>query len=242
MRRLSDMAQKIVLELKNIGIFFNKRTSFFGSEKSWALKDVSFEVRSGETLGVIGHNGAGKSTLLRVLAGIMSPDTGEVIRNCDTASLLSIQVGFLPHLSGRDNAILSGMLLGCSRKEIIAQMDQIIEFSELGDKIDEPFRTYSSGMKARLGFGVAFTSDPDILLIDEVLGVGDRDFRNKSTNAMREKIASDKTVIVVSHSEPLVRAICDRVIWIEDGKTMAQGDVDTVLEQYVAYKDSIVAK
>lgn len=235
------MPHTVVLQLDNIGVYFNKRISLFNREKNWALKHVSFDVRSGETLGVIGHNGAGKSTLLRVLAGIMAPDEGNIVRHCDSASLLSIQIGFLPHLSGRDNAILSGMLLGCSKKEIVSKMDQIIDFSELGNRIDDPFRTYSAGMKARLGFGVAFTSDPDILLIDEVLGVGDRDFRTKSTNAMKEKIESDKTVVLVSHSEPLVRSICDRVIWIENGETMAQGPVDTVLEKYVEYKASVVA-
>ena len=233
------MSDTVVLKLDRVGVFFKKHLTLFRQEKHWALRDITFEVKAGETLGVIGHNGAGKSTLLKVLTGILSPDEGSVTRNCDTASLLAINLGFVPHLSGRDNAILSGMLLGLSRSEVNSKLDEIIEFSELGSQIDDPFRTYSAGMKARLGFGVAFSADPDIILIDEVLGVGDRDFRIKSTNAMREKIQSDKTVVVVSHSEPLVRAICNRVVWIENGSVMAQGDVEEVLERYAAYVTSV---
>ena len=233
------MSDTVVLKLEQVGVFFKKRPSLFQQEKHWAIRDITFEVRAGETLGVVGHNGAGKSTLLKVLTGILSPDEGSVTRNCDTASLLAINLGFVPHLSGRDNAILSGMLLGLSRSEVNDKLDEIIEFSELGSQIDDPFRTYSAGMKARLGFGVAFSADPDIILIDEVLGVGDRDFRIKSTNAMQEKIRSDKTVVVVSHSEPLIRAICDRVVWIENGSMMAQGDVEQVLERYAAHVASV---
>jgi lipopolysaccharide transport system ATP-binding protein len=175
---------------------------------------------------------AGKSTLLRVLADLLAPDEGQVTRNVKTASLLTLNLGFMPHLSGRDNAIVSGMLMGLSRKEAIANLEEVISFSELGDAIDDPFRTYSSGMRARLGFGIALTSDPDIILVDEVLGVGDMEFRQKSTRKMKEKMQSDKTVVLVSHSESLVREICDRVVWIENGSVIASGEVEGVLTEY----------
>ncbi|NBS27067.1 MAG: ABC transporter ATP-binding protein [Gammaproteobacteria bacterium] len=176
------MSNSVVLSLDNVGIRYRKRVSLLRSSWRWAIRQLSFEVHAGETLGIIGHNGAGKSTLMKVLTGILAPDEGEVIRNCETASLLTINLGFMPHLSGRDNAILSGMLLGLSQAEVRSKLPAIIEFSELEKFIDEPFRTYSAGMKARLGFGIAFASDPDVILIDEVLGVGDRDFRRKSTS------------------------------------------------------------
>ena len=228
------MSDGVVLRLDNVGVRYKKRTSLFGSEWMWAIRNLSFDVRAGETLGVIGHNGAGKSTLLKVLTGILAPDEGTVTRYCDTASLLAINLGFMPHLSGRDNAILSGMLMGLSRSEVDQRLQEIIDFSELGDQIDEPFRTYSAGLKARLGFGIAFTADPDIILIDEVLGVGDKDFRIKSTNAMKEKINSSKTVVLVSHNETMIRQTCDRAVWIEGGEAIAQGQVDEVMDLYAA--------
>lgn len=222
----------VALTLEDVGVFYRRRTSLFNREKHWALRHISFEVRSGETLGVIGRNGAGKSTLLKILAGILAPDEGTVKREVATASLLTINLGFLPHLSGIDNAILSGMLMGLSKSMIREKLPQVIEFSELGDAINEPYRTYSAGMKARLGFGVAFTADPDIILVDEVLGVGDRDFRPKSTRAMKEKITSNKTVVIVSHNEPLIRETCDRLVWVENGAVVATGDVDPILADY----------
>lgn len=228
------MSESVVLKLENVGVHYRRRLSLFNHEKHWAIRGMSFEVRAGETLGVIGHNGAGKSTLLKVLTGILAPDEGALTRNCDTASLLTINLGFLPHLSGRDNAILSGMLMGLSRAEVYEKLDEIIAFSELGAQIEDPFRTYSAGMKARLGFGVAFTADPDIILIDEVLGVGDREFRKKSTDAMKRKIQSDKTVVLVSHNEPMIRETCDRLVWLQHGTVVAEGAVDDVLDEYTA--------
>ncbi len=222
----------VVLSLDQVGVFYRRRVSLFNREKVWAIRDISFAVNKGETLGVIGRNGAGKSTLLRVLAGVLDPDEGQVARHVSTASLLTLNLGFLPHLSGRDNAVLSGMLMGLSRQQINSKLDEIIAFAELGPAIDDPFRNYSSGMKARLSFGVAITADPDIILVDEILGVGDQGFRQKSTAAMKEKINSDKTVIVVSHSEALIREVCDRLVWIHQGAVAATGDVDDVLAQY----------
>jgi lipopolysaccharide transport system ATP-binding protein len=218
----------LVLELKNVGVFYQRR----GRAEHWALRDISLSLFQGETLGVIGRNGAGKSTLLRLLAGIIRPDRGDYVNHGYQASLLSLQVGFVAHLSGRENIVLSGLLLGMQLREIKERIDEIIAFAELEDCIDEPIETYSSGMRARLGFSAAFHVDPDILLIDEVLGVGDAEFVEKSKRVMQEKIRSDKTVVLVSHNANVVRAQCDRAVWIEKGRTLAEGATDQVLEAY----------
>jgi lipopolysaccharide transport system ATP-binding protein len=224
-----------LLTLQNVGMYYSHRNGVFKRKKFWALRDISFDLNYGETLGIIGKNGVGKSTLLRLLAGIISPNTGQVIVHQKKVkiSLISLQAGFLPFLTGRENAILSGMLLGSTRKEIMREMEKIIAFSELGEFIEQPVNTYSTGMRARLGFSVAYHADPDVMLLDEVLGVGDEDFRIKSTEAMKKRIQSDKTVVLVSHSAPLLREVCDRIVWIEDGRTKAQGDVEEVLKQYL---------
>ncbi|MCP5419532.1 MAG: ABC transporter ATP-binding protein [Gammaproteobacteria bacterium] len=221
-----------ILSLRNVGAFYWRRSGYLRKEHFWALKDVSFDLYQGESLGIIGRNGAGKSTLLKLLAGIISPDKGKLINYGFTTTLLSLQLGFLPNLSGRENAILSGMLLGMKRKEIEKRLSYIQEFSELDDFFDQPINTYSSGMRARLGFSVAFQLDPDVLLIDEILGVGDADFRKKSEAVMREKIRSDKTIVLVSHSAATVRQLCNRTVWIENGETKAEGETAEVLRSY----------
>lgn len=224
-----------VLAVRHVGVSYPRRRGLLRrAERFWALQDVSFELHHGETLGIVGRNGAGKSTLLRVLAGIISPERGKVMSNGYRASLLSLQVGFVPHLTGRENAILSGMLLGLRRQQVKAKMSEIVSFAELEEFIDEPVGSYSAGMKARLGFAVAFQADPDILLLDEILGVGDAEFRQKSQAAMRSKIRSNKTVVLVSHSGPVIRELCDRVVWIEGGVSRAEGSTEAVLEQYHA--------
>lgn len=227
------MQKQPIITLNNIGVRYTRRAGFMRSADFWALHDVSFTLNHGETLGVIGRNGAGKSTMLRVLAGILAPDRGRLEMATDKVSLLSLQVGFIPYLTGRQNAILSAMLLGVSRREVIERMDRIIEFSELQDFIDEPVRGYSSGMRARLGFAVAFQADPDVLLVDEVLGVGDARFKEKSADAMRQKIASNKTVVIVTHHAETALELCDRVVWIDKGVTRAMGDAETIVEQYM---------
>ncbi|MBE9563465.1 MAG: ABC transporter ATP-binding protein, partial [Proteobacteria bacterium] len=208
------MKQEPILSLRNVGVSYKRRIF---SEPFWAIKDVSFDLYHGETLGIIGRNGVGKSTLLRMMAGIIKPNIGTFVNRGYHASLLCLQLGFIPYLSGRENAILSGMLMGLRKKEIKTKIDAIIEFSELGKFFDEPIATYSSGMKARLGFSVAFQVDPDILLVDEVLGVGDENFRQKSTRVMREKISSNKTIVLVSHLTAMIKKLCIRVVWIEEG-------------------------
>ena len=226
------MSHETVIELQNVGVSYTRRAGLMRGQKFWALHDVSFDLHQGETLGVVGHNGAGKSTLLRLLAGIMAPDRGDVISRTDRVSLLSLQAGFVPHLTGRENAILSGILMGLSRKEVLARMQDIIEFSELGEFIDEAVRTYSSGMRARLGFAVAFQADPDVLLVDEILGVGDAGFREKSALAMKQKIASDKTVVIVTHNPETIIDLCNRIVWIHNGVTHAIGEPRELLRQY----------
>jgi len=201
----------------------------------WALRDVSFDLYTGETLGIIGRNGVGKSTLLRVLAGILAPDIGQLHfhRKGLRISLISLGAGFAPYLSGRENAILSGMLLGATKNEMHERMEAIVAFSELDGFFEEPVNTYSTGMRARLGFSVAFHVDPDVILLDEVLGVGDEAFRKKSTAAMKERIKSDKTAVLVSHSIQLIKEVCDRIVWIEGGRVQVQGEVSIVLAAYL---------
>jgi lipopolysaccharide transport system ATP-binding protein len=239
MTRKAAADNEAMLSLQEVGISFWRRVSFLRRERFWALNSISFDVYQGETLGIVGRNGAGKSTLLRVLAGIIAPDKGKLVNQGYRASLLSLQLGFIGHLSGRQNAILSGMLLGVSRRVIEARMDEIIDFAELHEFIDQPVITYSAGMKARLGFSIAFQVDPDILLIDEVLGVGDGVFQAKSSKAMREKIRSNKTVILVSHNLQTLRDLCDRAVWIEEGVSRAEGDVTTVLQTYHAHAKAL---
>lgn len=227
-----------VLSLRNVGAYYWRRKSYFKRDRFWALNNVSFDLYYGESLGVIGRNGAGKSTLLQLLAGIIQPDRGSLNNNGYQAALLSLQTGFVPYLTGRENAILSGMLLGMHRDKIEAKMSAIIEFSELEDFFDDPISSYSSGMKARLGFSVAFQLEPDILLIDEVLGVGDAEFREKSSSIMRQKIRSNMTIVLVSHSPGTIRQLCDRAVWIENGQTQLEGDTDSVIEKYQEFLKS----
>lgn len=221
-----------IIDLNDVGYYYQKRKGQFSKEKFWALKKVSFSLYKGESLGIIGRNGAGKSTLLQLLAGITRPDRGTLVNHGYSVSLLTLQAGFSPHLTGRENTVLNGLILGFKKHQILALMDEIHAFSGLDTFFDQPINSYSSGMRARLGFSIAFQLDPDILLIDEVLGVGDEAFRQKSGQKMKEKIQSNKTTVLVSHSPPTIRELCDRAVWIEDGVTRAEGSPDTVLKAY----------
>jgi len=221
----------VLIELENVGIAFDAQRRV-GGARFWALDDVSVSLRRGERLGVIGRNGAGKSTLLRVVAGILQPDRGRVRRAPVSCQLLSLALGFTPHLSGRDNAILSGLMLGLRRRDIVARLPAIREFCELGDFFEQPIAAYSSGMVMRLAFSVAIQVEPDVLLIDEVLAVGDAEFQEKSGNALRERMGEGHTVVLVSHDEQQIATLCDRVLWIEHGKSVLEGDRDAVFEAY----------
>lgn len=230
------MSNTPLITLQNVGCTYTVRKGFLKRGKYEALRDISFNINRGETVGVIGRNGAGKSTLLRLVAGVILPDCGRIIRHAPASiSLLTLQLGFSPELSGRDNAILSAMLLGHSRREAVANLDAINEYAELGDWFHEPIKAYSSGMKARLGFAVAMKMSPDILLVDEVLGVGDAAFRNKSTMAMKEKMKSGQTVLFVSHNANMIKELCSSVVWIEDGVTKMVGETEEVLTAYSQY-------
>jgi len=229
--------RQLAISVEGIAVAYQRRAGFFRKEKYWALKDVSFDVYHGETLGVIGRNGVGKSTLLRLLGGLISPDKGRVINHGVSATLLSLQVGFVQYLTGRENAILSGMMLGLSKDEILAQMDNIRFYADIGEYFDQPVHGYSTGMRARLGFSVAIYADPDVVLLDEVLGVGDALFREKSLNTIKELVQSEKSVILVSHQPAMHRQMCDRLVWIEGGVVQDAGEVKTVLETYLKYHE-----
>jgi ABC-type polysaccharide/polyol phosphate transport system ATPase subunit len=198
----------------------------------WALKDVSFSLSRGEALGVIGDNGAGKTTLCLLLSQIMFPTSGSVEVDGRVSALLSLGAGFQGDLTGMDNIFLNGTYLGYQREEIRKMVDEIVVFSELEDKIDLPLRTYSSGMRARLAFSIAATIRPEILLIDELMGVGDRKFKQKSTARMKEMIAESKALVVASHSMGLIRELCSQVVWLEKGRLVVKGPVEEVVSQY----------
>jgi len=197
-----------------------------------ALNSVSLEVEKGEVIGIIGRNGSGKSTLLRVVAGIYPPDKGEVHAVGDISLLAGLGTGFSQHQTGRENALLYGSILGHNEKEMNGKIEEIIEFSELGTFIDEPLRTYSAGMKARLGLAVASAIKPNILLIDEVLGVGDPNFREKSKKKILDMVKGASTVVIVSHSFGLMTDICDRVVLIEKGQIEFVGEPQDAIKRY----------
>lgn len=202
-------------------------------EEFQAVKGVSFTVPKGEILGIIGKNGSGKSTMLKALAGIFSPDQGTIDLKGHTVSLLSIGVGFQKEVTGRENILLSGMLLGFSEEEIRAKMPEIIEFAELGKFIDMPVKTYSSGMHSKLAFSITAILETEIMLIDEVLSVGDAKFKKKSYAKMKELISNkNRTVVIVSHSIDTLLDLCDRVMWMHDGEIKMIDEPETVLEQY----------
>tara|TARA_B100000900_G_scaffold363557_2_gene337629 strand:+ start:276 stop:998 length:723 start_codon:yes stop_codon:yes gene_type:complete len=200
--------------------------------KFTALKNVNLEIQQGEVVGIIGRNGSGKSTLLRVVSGIYPPDTGEVHAAGDISLLAGLGTGFSGHQTGRENALLYGSILGHSEDEMKSKLDEIIEFSELGEFIDQPLRTYSAGMKARLGLAVASAIHPHILLIDEVLGVGDPNFKEKSKQKILSMVKGASTVVIVSHSFGLMTDICDRVILLHQGEVMNDGPPQESIRKY----------
>lgn len=197
-----------------------------------AVDNVSFQVEKGKILGIVGRNGSGKTTLLRSIAGIFRPDEGYIDTKGNRVSLMAIGIGFNGNNTGRENILKSGMLLGCKFDYVKEHMDEIIEFSELGDFIDRPVRTYSSGMYSKLSFAVTAILDTDIMLVDEVLSVGDEHFRKKSYKKMEELMMSNRTVLIVSHATDTLKKFCDEVLWINDGKLMKLGGTEEVLEEY----------
>ena len=211
---------EIIVSLKNVGLCYKKRFSLKKRKSNtyWALQDVNLEIFHGESIGICGRNGAGKSTLLRVLAGVVSPDRGvATIAEGIRSGLLTLQSGFNPYLNGVDNAILKGLYMGMKKEYIQSKMNEIIELSGLGAAFYDPIETYSSGMAARLGFAVNYFCMPDLLLIDETLSVGDKQFKQKSKLLIRELIQSNKTVVIVSHDEDALASLTSKVYTLENG-------------------------
>lgn len=203
-------------------------------EEFWALQDISFEVKKGEVLGIIGHNGAGKSTLLKVISGILKPTSGGVQVNGTVVPMLELGSGFDFDLTGRENVFLNGAILGYPEQFLKEKYGEIVEFSELGQFIDVPLRNYSSGMVMRLAFSIATVVQPDILIVDEILAVGDADFQEKSKRRMLELMGGGTTVLFVSHSLGQIQEMCDRVLWLEKGRLKMAGKTETVCAMYQA--------
>ena len=240
--------KNIAITVKNLHIVYQEldKTSIRASwskkkkkvEEFEALKGVSFEVEEGKILGIIGKNGSGKSTLLRAIAGIFSPDKGSINLHNNSVSLLSIGVGFNNKLTGYENIYLSGMLLGFSEEEIKNKEKDIIEFADIGKFIYKPVKTYSSGMYSKLAFAITAILETDIILIDEVLSVGDDKFKEKSYNKMKELISDEKrTVVIVSHSLGTIKELCDEAIWLNDGEIVDRGKPEVIINKYKKFME-----
>ena len=244
-RKEKDM--KKIIEIKDVDVVFKRTTEKITSLKEYfinslkqkikketfvALKNINIEINSGEVVGILGLNGAGKSTLLKVISGIIKPTKGKVVLSGSMAPLIELGAGFDIELTGKENIFLNGSLLGFSRKELEEKMESIVEFSELGEFIDVPLKNYSSGMYARLGFSIATIYNPDILIIDEVLSVGDFRFQEKSFNKIKEMISSGTTVLFVSHDIDKIKMLCEKVIWLEKGEIIKIGGAEQICDTY----------
>lgn len=227
--RMSDIA----LSLVDVGFSYHSLRRL-RSDPAPVLSGITFDIYRGEVLGVLGKNGSGKSTLMKIIAGIVKPDNGTLISYVNRVQLLSLQIGFMQELTGRENAILSSLLLGMRMREIEKKIPELIEFSELGAFIDRPLSTYSSGMRARLGFAVSCQADPDILLIDEAFSVGDVAFRRKSKSVIEERMNTQRSFVLVSHSEAMLQEYCKRCVWIDEGRIKMIDETKAVVDAYSA--------
>jgi len=222
-----------VISLENVAVRYKRSGNIFHRKNYFdVLKSVTLDIYAGESLGILGRNGAGKSTLLRLISGVIRPDRGSVVNRGVSVSLLALQAGFDDNLNGKDNAIIGGMLQGCSRREVEKKLDEIHNYSELGDFFFEPVRTYSTGMRTRLGFSITTIISPDVLLVDEVLSVGDKHFKEKAERTMIKKMQSQQTVVLVSHSHQQIARLCDRAVLIDEGVSVVSGEPREVLECY----------
>jgi ABC-type polysaccharide/polyol phosphate transport system ATPase subunit len=206
-----------------------------GYEELWALREVSLEIAGGETVAIVGSNGSGKSTLLSLIAGILRPTAGRIITEGRVFALFELGAGFHPELSGRDNVYLNGSLLGLGRREITRKLPAIAEFAELEQFMDSPVKSYSTGMYMRLGFAIAAQVDPDLLLIDEALAVGDEHFQAKCYRSIAESQRRGRTIVVVSHDDEAIRRVASRVVWLERGEIRDDGPVAATLERYLEF-------
>lgn len=213
-------------------VFLKKQENGLGKQEFWALKDVSFQIKQGEVVGIIGPNGAGKSTILKLLSRIMNPNKGEIKIKGRLSALIEVAAGFHPELTGKENIYLNGTILGMTRKEIDSKFDEIVEFSGLSEFIDTPVKRYSSGMFSRLGFSVAAHMDPDVLLVDEVLAVGDISFQAKCAQKIRELFNSGVTILLVSHNLSLIKNLCSRVVLLNKGEVIKEGNPDEIIPYY----------
>ena len=245
------MSKDTIIQLNNVSMKFNLGiekefsikqafVNFFSFKKNkktkkgyfWALSDISFDVKRGEVIGLIGSNGAGKSTMLKVVSGVMKPTKGIVTVSGVISPMIELGAGFDPELTARENIFLNGAILGYSKRFLEEKFDEIVEFSELKDFLDVPVKNFSSGMTAKLAFSIATIVDPEILIVDEILSVGDIKFQEKSKNKMLEMIKGGTTVLYVSHSLESIMQLCDKVIWIEHGKMIKMGKTKQICEEY----------
>lgn len=239
---------KVAIKVENVGMKFNLSeekvddlkdyiikmiTGKLNYQEFWALKNINFELHQGDRLGILGLNGAGKSTLLKVIAGVLKPTEGNVIRKGKVVPLLELGAGFDKQYTGAENIYLYGAMLGYSKEFIQEKYDEIVEFSELGDFINVPIKNYSSGMKSRLGFSIATVVEPEILILDEVLAVGDAKFKRKSERKIKSMFKNNVTVLFVSHSIKQVKRLCNKAILLEHGQIIAQGDIEEVSQIYI---------
>lgn len=239
MIKLENVSMKFNLGIeKNFSIkqafvnFFSFKHKKKKKEYFWALQDISFEIKKGEVVGLIGSNGAGKSTLLKIVSGVMKPTNGKVTVNGVISPMIELGAGFDSELTARENIFLNGAILGYSKQFIESKFDEIVEFSELKDFLDVPVKNFSSGMTAKLAFSIATVVNPEILIVDEILSVGDIKFQEKSKNKMLEMIKGGTTVLYVSHSLNSIKELCDKVVWIEHGKMIKMGETKKICEEY----------
>ena len=211
----------------------NDRSVADGSEYVWSLKDINFEVKQGEVLGIIGKNGAGKSTLLKILSQVTTPTTGQIKVKGRIAALLEVGTGFHPDLTGRENIFLNGAILGMTKQEIKIKLDEIIDFSGVAKYLDTPVKRYSSGMMVRLGFAVAAHLEPEILIVDEVLAVGDAEFQKKCLGKMKLISGEGRTILFVSHDMTAMKKLCNKILLLKNGRVNSIGDVDQVIDLYL---------
>lgn len=239
---MEEIAIKVDHVTKNFKLYYDKpntlkeRLIFWKNNKKeikTVLQDISLDIKKGETVALIGVNGSGKSTLLKLMTKIIYPNKGKIVTNGKLTSLLELGAGFHPDFTGRENIYFNASIFGLTKKEIDNRLNDIIEFSELGQFIDNPVRTYSSGMYMRLAFSVAINVDAEILLIDEILAVGDQHFKDKCFAKLKELKDSDKTIVIVSHSLESIKELCTRAIWINNGKIQMDGRTNKVIDEYL---------
>lgn len=229
--KLSNISKKFVVHHEKPTLVENilqRKTK----EEFWALRNIQLSIKKGEKVGIIGSNGAGKTTLLKIIAGITTPTAGVLRTQGKVVSLIGLAAGFQPDLTGEENIMLSGLLIGMSKDEIKAKMNEIIKFADIGTFIDASFYTYSSGMALRLGFSIAVQADPDILILDDTLAVGDKDFQKKSFNKIQEFFSQGRTIILVSHQLKFLQQNCDRLIWLYEGRIVKKGKASQIIRMY----------